>query len=378
MNFQFSEDQRAFSDSAQALFADYCSDEQLREFDASGRPFMDELWQQCVASGLHSIIVPEAEGGLELGMIELISVLEQQGRALAMVPLWEHQLALAAVLEFGLPAARAAVLAGAPAGQSMLTLSLSGPATARGPALRVVRNDAGFLVNGRAAAVPLGAQSAWALLAVDLEGASRLMLVDLASAAIGKVEGTSQHHLAVADLVFDDVQVSAEVLLAEPALSWLEPRAIACLAALQLGVSAQQLARTVEYVSERKQFERVIGSFQLVAGQMADSQIAIEALRGSLWQLVYRLDAGQGALPQAWATRYLACEAGHLVGHKAQHVHGGIGVDVSFHIHRFLFWSRALGLALGGAEQNLAKLGDWLADHNTLGWKYDLPEDQTV
>jgi alkylation response protein AidB-like acyl-CoA dehydrogenase len=244
--------------------------------------------------------------------------------------------------------------------------------------LRAAREGGAFRIKGHAAAVPLGAQSAWALLGVDLEGASRLMLVDLSNGGIRRVEGTSQHHLAVADLVFDDVKVGGEALLAEAGLDWLEPRAIACLAALQLGVSAQQMIRTVEYVGERRQFNRLIGSFQLVAGQMADGYIAAEALRSSLWQLVYRLDAGHGALPQGWATRYLACAAGHQVGHMAQHVHGGIGVDITFPIHRFLFWSRALGIALGGAEQNLAKLGDWLADHNTLGWKYDLPEDQTV
>jgi alkylation response protein AidB-like acyl-CoA dehydrogenase len=62
----------------------------------------------------------------------------------------------------------------------------------------------------------------------------------------------------------------------------------------------------------------------------------------------------------------------------AQHVHGGIGVDVTYPIHRFLFWSRALGLALGGSEYQLAKLGDWLANHDSLGWKYDLAEDQAV
>lgn len=378
MNFQLTEDQRAFSDTANALFSDYCSDEQLRAFDASGLPFMQGLWTQCVASGLHSIVLSEADGGLELGMTELLTVLEQQGRALALVPLWEHQLGLATVLRHGSPACRATVLVDGLAGERLLTLSLSGPSTARGPALRAVRDGDGYRINGCAGAVPLGAQAAWALLGVDLEGASRLMLVDLHKVTVKKVEGTTQHHLAVADLIFDEARIDGDAMLNELALTWLEPRAIACLAALQLGVTLQQIARTVEYVSERKQFGRVIGSFQLVAGQMADGHIAAETLRSSLWQLVYRLDAGQGALPQAWATRYLACETGHRVGHATQHVHGGIGVDTSFHIHRFLYWSRALAVVLGGTEQNLAKLGDWLADHNTLGWKYDLPEDEAV
>lgn len=376
MDFQLTEDQRAFADMAQALFADYCSDEQLRAFDASGLPFMQPLWQQCVAGGLHAILVPEEGGGLELGMAELMGVLEQQGGALALVPLWEHQLALAAALRFGAAPLRAALKA--LAADAPLTVSLGGLAAARGASLQARRDGDGYRLDGFAAAVPLGAHSAALLASVMLDGAPRLMLIDLANPAIGKAEGTTQHHLAVADLRFDGVLVPGSAMLAEPALAWVEPRALACLAALQLGVSAQQLSRTVDYVSERRQFDRVIGSFQLVAGQMADGHIAAETLRSALWQLVYRIDAGLGAAPQGWATHFLACSAGHQIGHMAQHVHGGIGVDITFHIHRFLFWSRALATTLGGAEHNLAKLGDWLADHNTLGWKYDLPEDHAV
>ena len=100
MDFQLTEDQRAFADMAQSLFADYCTDDKLREHDASGRPFMQELWQQCVAAGLHSILVPEAAGGLRLGMSEMLAVLEQQGRALAQVPLWQQQVAAAAIAKF--------------------------------------------------------------------------------------------------------------------------------------------------------------------------------------------------------------------------------------------------------------------------------------
>ena len=114
--------------------------------------------------------------------------------------------------------------------------------------------------------------------------------------------------------------------------------------------------------------------YVIVAHSMGGA-IALEALRTSLWQLVYRLDAGLGAAPQAWATRTLANDTGHRAGHMAQHVHGGIGVDLTYPIHRFMFWTRALGAALGGTEHHLAKLGDWLANNEHLGWKYDAAED---
>jgi alkylation response protein AidB-like acyl-CoA dehydrogenase len=215
----------------------------------------------------------------------------------------------------------------------------------------------------------------YAVLPATAEGETRLVVVDLSQSGVQKTEGFSQHHQVLADLAFDGLPMSSAHVLPVAATAWAEQYAIASLAALQMGVTAQQLRRTVDYVSERQQFGRVIGSFQLVAGQMADGYIALEALRTSLWQLVYRLDAGLGAAPQAWATRTLANDTGHRAGHMAQHVHGGIGVDLTYPIHRFMFWTRALGAALGGTEHHLAKLGDWLANNDTLGWKYDASED---
>lgn len=376
MNFQLSEDQHAFAEMAQGLFADFCGDEQLRAHDVSGAPFMADLWQQCVAAGLHSVLVPEAAGGLGLGMTDLMAVLEQQGRALALVPLWEQQLTLATLAQFA-PEALATLGAPALAGEAPLALSLAGLSQSRGAALRLTRTGDAWTLHGQAAAVPLGGQAAHALLVADCDGELRLVLADLGQPGVQRTEGMSQHHQALADLAFDAVPVASASVLPAAATQWLEMRAIACLAALQLGVTQQQLRRTVEYVSERQQFGRAIGSFQLVAGQMADGHITLEALRTSLWQLVYRLDAGLGAAPQAWATRTLANDTGHRAGHMAQHIHGGIGVDITYPMHRFLYWSRALGVALGGTEHHLAKLGDWLANNDTLGWKYDLAEDNS-
>ncbi|MDB5731626.1 MAG: acyl-CoA dehydrogenase [Variovorax sp.] len=378
MNFELSEDQRAFAEMANGLFADFCSDEQLRAHDVSSAPFMRELWRQCVVAGLHTVMVPEAEGGLGLGMTELMAVLQQQGRALALVPLWEPQLIVATLAKFA-PAALALVLDDALSGEVPLALSLEGLSQSRGPSLRLERAGEGWTLSGLALAVPLGGQARHALLTAGVQGEEqgemRLVLVDLAQSGVQRSEGVSQHHQALADLSFDALPLAADQVLTAAATGWTEQRAIACVAALQLGVTEQQIRRTVDYVSERQQFGRAIGSFQLVAGQMADGYIALEALRTSLWQLVYRLDAGLDAAPQAAATRTLSNDTGHRAGHMAQHVHGGIGVDITYPIHRFLFWSRALGVALGGSEHHLAKLGDWLANNDTLGWKYDAAED---
>ena len=374
MNFELTDDQKAFADMAAGLFADYCGDEQLRAHDSGQAPFMQDLWKQCITAGLHTVLVPQERGGLGLGLTELMGILEQQGRALALLPLWEQQVGLAALDRFGVAAPeglwQALLHEGIP-----LALSLSALSDSRGDGLQVQHHGGAFVMQGRAAAVGLGQSARFALLAGALDGQMRLLMVDLDASGVTRTTGRSQHHLEVADLDFHNCPLAAWQVLPEAALPWVAERAAACLAALQLGVTQAHLRRTVDYVSERQQFGRAIGSFQLVSGQMADGYIALEALRSALWQLVYRLDAGLGAAPQALATRVLANDAGHFAGHMAQHVHGGIGVDLTYPIHRFLYWSRALGAALGGSEHQLLALGDWLASHDALGWKYDAPEE---
>lgn len=375
MDFRASEDQQAFAAAAAALFAEHCDDDQLRAHDGSGEPYQRALWPACVETGLHGMLVPESAGGLGLGITDLIGVLEAQGRALALVPLWEHQLAAAAVARFGAETLQARTLPAAMDGSSLCTASLAALADPRGPSLHLARVAGQWQLTGHQAAVPLGGEARHALLGAELDGAARLVLVDLQHAGVTRMPGVDQHHLGVADLALDAVALADDAVLDVAAQAWFEPRAIACLAALQLGVSAEQLRRTVQHVSERQQFGRPIGSFQLVAGALADGHIGVETLRSALWQLAYRLDAGLGALPQALAVHAQFCALGHAAGLKAQHVHGGVGVDLSHPAHRFLFWSRALAVHEGSASQHLERLGDWLAGHDQLGWKYDLPED---
>ena len=372
MDFSLTEDQRAFADTAAALFGDHCSDEALRAHDVGDAPFMQSAWREAVQAGLHGVIVPEEAGGLGLGMTDLMPVLQAQGRALALVPLWEHALATAVLARFG-GAAHEALVSQAAAGDNLLMMSLADANASRGLGLRLQRDGEGWRLQGRAASVPLAAQATRVLLPAQTADGVRWAVVD--PSRMAQAPGRTQHHLAVADLSTTGLELHADEVLPAEALAWAEPRAIAALAALQLGVTERQLERTVEYVSQRKQFGRPIGSFQLVAGQLADGWIALEALRSSLWQVVYRLDAGLGVQAQALALRVLACDCGHRTGHTAQHVHGGIGVDLTYPIHRHLYWSRALNAALGGSEAHLERLGDWLANNDRLGWKYDLPED---
>ncbi|MBK6403089.1 MAG: acyl-CoA/acyl-ACP dehydrogenase [Rhodocyclaceae bacterium] len=374
MDFNIDEDQAAIADMASRLFSEQCDDTRLAAFDRSGEPYDADLWRKVVETGLHALLLDADVGGSGLGMTELMLVLQAQGRALAPVPLWRHQLAAAALAAHGQGEFNARLVAGAAAGEFLATLSMEGAWQSRDLLLRATPCAGGWQLDGTAQAVPLAAQSRWALLAATVDGRARLFAVDLANPAVGFVEGHHTHGESVADIVCTRLALPVEALLPVVAWPWLEQRACAAVAALQLGVSEEQLRRTAEYVGERRQFDRVIATFQAAQMQMADGYIHRETLRSSLMQLCYRIDVGLDAAPQALATKFLASEVGHRVGHMAQHLHGGIGVDTTYPIHRYQLWSRALGLAAGGANSALARLGDWLADNDCLGWKYDLDE----
>lgn len=377
MDFSFSDEQRAIAEMADGLFRDYCTDDRLRAWELSGEPHMGELWQTCIETGLHALAIPEANGGSGLGMTDLLCVLQAQGASLALVPLWQHQLSAAALAQWG-GQAHAGLVAQAAEGSVLFSLSLAGLAAGRGIGLYIKEEGGRLALSGEVGAVPLASQADRILLVAECIEGPRLVMLDPRGEGIERVDGVANHGLAVADLHCRDVLLAPEQVLPAAALGWLEQRAIAAAAALQLGVSEEQIRRTVTYVSERRQFDRAIGSFQAVQMSMADSYIVLEALRSSLYQLCYRLEQNLGSDSEALATRYLACEAGHQIGHKTQHVHGGIGVDLTYPIHRYLYWSRDLGQSLGGPAATLDRLGQWLANNDTLGWKYDLEENQGI
>jgi alkylation response protein AidB-like acyl-CoA dehydrogenase len=361
VDFQASDEQRAIGEMAARIFADFCTDERIQQFWSGDASHDEPLWRQLREAGLTALILPEQSGGSALGITELCAVLECQGRHLAPVPLWSHQLAVAALQKFG-DAAPATAGWSEPADATRLaTLGLEGLQVRRGLQLRAEAALDGWRLQGRSVAVPLAAQSAVALVPAATAEGTRLFAVDLTRAGIEFLPGRLTHHEPAADLVFTAHFLPAGAALGAGAFNWLVPRVTACLGALQLGVAEEALKRGVAYTSERVQFGQPIAAFQAISQKAADCLIDIEALRSTLWQLAWRLDAGLDAEGSAGVVRAWTCDTGHRVTHAVQHLHGGIGVDVSYPIHRYTYWSRAIEIAMGGVSQSLEGLGQWLA-----------------
>ncbi|HAM02817.1 MAG TPA: acyl-CoA dehydrogenase, partial [Acidimicrobiaceae bacterium] len=111
-------------------------------------------------------------------------------------------------------------------------------------------------------------------------------------------------------------------------------------------------------------------AFQGTMLRAADAYIDTEAMRVTTWQAAWRLDTGRPTAQAVAVAKWWASEAGQRVAHTTQHLHGGLGADISYPIHRYFLWAKQIELMLEGPAAQLARLGDLVADELLAG----LPE----
>lgn len=358
MEFSFSEDQRAVADLAADVFSAHGSDDYNAKFAESGQSFDAQLWEQVVQTGLVNLALSTDSGGSGLGMTELGLVLEQQGKHLAVAPLWQHQLVSLAIEAHGSAQLRLRVLSAMASGEKIAGLATELEHCA---SLQARRGTDGWVLNGNLAAVLFDDVHSWLLLPGQTDQGLRLFLVAASQNGITKKAGMLTDMQPLCDIAFDNVSLPEDSVLNTDAIAWLEPRMALCITSLQLGVLAESLHRTAVYSNERHQFGRPIGSFQALAVRAADAYIEVELLRSAQWQLAWRIDQGLPATAAGRVAKHHAGLAGHIVGHTAQHIHGGVGADLRYPIHRFYLKSQALAAIGGGAEEQIARIGRELA-----------------
>lgn len=318
MDFTFDETQESVRDLAARIFA--------------GRTG-DELWSELARSDLLGLCLPEAVGGGGYGMVELCLVLEQQGRVVAPVPLLETVLAALAVAEWGSDELKERWLPRVIGGDAVLSLAVE-----QHPSIAA----------GSAPSVPFG-EVAEAVVVVG-EGGLRLVEPTAREATV------LTSRLPAAHLTFDPAGGEP---VGDP--EWLLDRYRTALAALTLGSCRAALELTAEYTSNRHQFGRPLSTNQGVALRAADAYIDIRAIDVTVWQAAWRLDQGLDARRASLVAKWWASEAGQRVVHATQHLHGGMGADVEYPVHRYYLWSKTIELQLGGPGRQLAALGAELA-----------------
>jgi alkylation response protein AidB-like acyl-CoA dehydrogenase len=239
--------------------------------------------------------------------------------------------------------------------------------------LRAEPSGEGWRITGRLASVA-AAPVAVAALVVARTADDRTLVVLLPLDA----PGVTRERVAATDrrsngaVTLDAVEVGPEALLGEDGAvvaAWSRRRLRVALAAVQLGVCEEALAMTAAYVSQRVQFGRPISTNQAVAVRAADAYLDTEAIRLTTQHAAWLLDRGDedAAEPAALVAKHWASRGGLRVVHATQHLHGGIGADVDYPVHRYFLWGRQGAFALGSAGATAAELGDLLPSAPSIG-----------
>jgi len=379
MDFTLNEAERELADLTRKILSGRLTPERMRAVEA-GDGFDRALWADLAGAGILSAALPETLDGAGLGLLAQCCVLSELGRAVAPVPyLASIVLGAGALARFGTPQQQERWAAPAGRGEIILTAAL---AEEDGDDPRVPSVSA-ELIKGERGGAPGAGGGGWRLSGVKTTvfAASQAGLILVPAATPPGVtvflvdpagDGVTVQPQRITGgtagrVVLDGVLVPADRVLGSPGTGrditgWLLAHATVALCARQLGVVERALEMTAEYARNRVQFGKPIGSFQAVSQRLADGYIDVEAVRLTMWQAAWQLAAGQPSETAIATAKFWAADAGHRVAHTAVHVHGGVGIDIDYPLHRYFLAAKQDEFALGGATAQLRRIGAALAN----------------
>ncbi|OBH62131.1 acyl-CoA dehydrogenase [Mycobacterium colombiense] len=360
MDFSFTEEQETVGKVARQLFEHRATPEHLTDLESGPVRHDPALWRELAASDLLGIALPEAIGGSGGGFLDLGVLLAEVGWSVAPVPVYAT-LVLGAdtIARHGDSAIQERYLPKVVDGSAILTAALAEPGNSDPTAPRTAARADGdtWILDGNKELVPAAQLADAIVVSARADDGAGLFVVD------SQTDGVT---VTAADTTdgepYGDVELAGAIghrlgVDGARAVGSLYTRALVGLCAMQVGVAERALRLAASYTSEREQFGRPIGSFQAVQQRLADAFIDVEAIRWTTWHAAWLIAQGRPAGREASIAKFWAAEAGARVVASAQQVHGGMGIDVTYPLHRYFLWAKQIELSLGSASQQLARLG---------------------
>jgi acyl-CoA dehydrogenase len=359
VDFAMTEAQQDLAALTRTILTRQLTEQRLRDIESGLDRFDRTLWTELAEAGVLSAALPAPGAGF--GLLEQCAVLVELGRAVAPVPyLASIVLAASAIAEFGTPRQRDRWVRPAANGELVLTAALSEETGAEPTVATPV--DGRWRLDGVKAAVPAGPVADLFVVPADTPQGLCAFLVTPGDSGVTVrrqqiVDGDTE-----ALLELDGVWLEEDrVIGGQRTVQWLTERGTVGLCAVQLGVIERALELTTAYAGQRVQFDRPIGTFQAVAQRLADGYVDVEAVRLTLWQAAWRLTENPHAHTEVATAKFWAADAGHRVAHTAVHIHGGIGIDKDYPLHRYFVAAKRNEFSLGGATVQLRQIGLTLA-----------------
>ncbi|MFS8097030.1 acyl-CoA/acyl-ACP dehydrogenase [Lentzea alba] len=340
---------------------DFELDETQREIsrlaaDVLGRE-SDTPWKAMGEAGLLALAVPERLGGDGLGVLETAVLLTEVGRRAVDVPaLATLALGVLPIVRYGTPEQQDELLPLVVEQHGVLTAALSEPSLPlpAEPGTTARWDGAGVVVSGEKINVPHATAAQLILVSATLEGRPVVVVVDPVADGVSTSDGRVRldeapgQVLGVGDGAAEGTRQPAPQGSAADGIRRL---ALAGACAVGDGVLAGALDLTVKHVGTRHQFGKPLSTFQSAACQVADVYIAARTLHLAALTACWSLDDNDLGTAAYW----LAAEALPAV-HTCHHLHGGLGLDITYPMHRYYGMAKELTRFVGGVEHRLGAI----------------------
>ena len=368
MDMGLTEIQQMLKSSAQEFLGRECPTTLVREMEEDERGYPDELWRQMAGLGWAGVPFPEVYGGTGGDFLDLAVLLEEMGRALVPSPYFSSVvLGGLTVLDAGSDAQKDDLLSRVCDGSSVLTLAVteaSASYEAWGVEATATADGNGFALNGAKLFVP-DAHVADVIIVAARTGSAdspedgiTLFLVPARMEGLEvtpmRIIGNEQQF----EVSLNNVRLPASAVLGEvnggwPVVQRALQRAIAGQCILMLGGATAVLDMTVEYVKQRTQFGRPVGSFQAVQHHCAQMATDVEGCRGVAYQAAWMLAEGLPAQREISIAKAWISQAYRRVCATAHQCHGAIGFTKEHDLQ--LYTRRAKVQELGYGDANYHK-----------------------
>jgi alkylation response protein AidB-like acyl-CoA dehydrogenase len=365
MQFGLSESQEILKDSARKFFAGECPMEEVRRLMETDTGYDAGLWTKMAEQGYTGIIFPEEYGGVGLGKVELILLMEEAGRALLPGPFFSTVVQAGSVIDAVSSAAhKKKFLAPICAGDARSTVAVLEASASWDPADVKLAAANGKLSGDK-------------LFVTDAAVANFIVVVARNGVFVVEANATGMRITPMSgmDLTrklyavhFDNTP--AEKIGETGALSKAFDIATVALVAEMVGGMQRTLDITVEYAKMRKQFGKPIGMFQAVQHQCADMYLETESSRSSAYYAAWTLEenAPDAATAVSIAKVY-ASDAARTVGNRGIQVHGGMGFTWENDVHLYYRRAKASETAFGDATFHRERIARQVIDAGAVSAK---------
>jgi alkylation response protein AidB-like acyl-CoA dehydrogenase len=365
MDFTLSEEQEMLRKTARDFLEEKCPKTLVRDMESDEKGYPPALWHEMAGLGWMGLAFPESFGGSGMSFLDLAILLEETGRACLPGPfLSSVVLGGLTILDAGNEQQKQEYLPVIASGEKVFTLALTEAAAGYDAgSINVTATADGndYLIDGTKLFVP-DANVADYLLCITRTGQPTDTDEGLTVFIVGAGSPGISHSLLktisgdkLCEVTFDRVKVNAENILGEPGRGWdivqrIIQRAAVAKCCELVGVMQGALELTLDYAKERRQFDRPIGSFQVIQHFCVDMATDVDTTRFSTYQAAWTLSEGLPCAKEVSVAKAWAGEAYDRVVTLAHQIHGAIGCTIDHDLQFYTKRGKAAQLGFGGGD----------------------------